>query len=101
MDPDLQPSSQALAAFCRKHHIHRLDLFGSAARGELTPKSDVDVLVDFEPGHEPSLGEMVRMREELSDLFGGRSVDLATRAILRNPYRRRRILNDIETLYAA
>jgi predicted nucleotidyltransferase len=39
-----------LAALCRKYHVRRLGLFGSAARGELTPESDVDLLVEFEPG---------------------------------------------------
>jgi len=40
-----------LAKFCRKHHIRKLSLFGSALRGQLHPDSDIDLLVEFEPGH--------------------------------------------------
>lgn len=89
-----------LAAFCRRHHVKRLGVFGSAARGELNEASDVDVLVEFEEGARESLFDMVRMRDELSRLFG-RKVDLATPAILENPYRRSSIMKDLRELYAA
>jgi len=89
-----------LAAFCRRHHIKRLGVFGSAARGDATGASDVDVLVEFEKGAQASLFDMVEMRDELSRLFG-RKVDLATPAILENPYRQQSILKDLRELYAA
>jgi predicted nucleotidyltransferase len=44
-----------LAEFCRKHHIRKLALFGSVLRDDFRPDSDVDVLVEFEPGHVPGL----------------------------------------------
>jgi len=44
---------EGIAAFCRKHHIWRLALFGSVLREDFTPDSDIDVLADFEPGHLP------------------------------------------------
>ena len=97
----LSMSSRALLALVRLYHIQRLVLFGSAARGELEPGSDIDLLVEFKPGRSPSLGGMVEIKEALSALFGGREVDLATPSILNNPYRRRAIEKDMEELYAA
>ncbi len=44
-----------IAEFCRRHHIRRLALFGSVLRDDFGPESDVDVLVEFEPGHVPGL----------------------------------------------
>lgn len=89
-----------LAAICRRHRVRRLGVFGSAARGDLTASSDVDLLVEFEKGAETSLFDMVRLQEELSLLLG-RKVDLATPAILENPYRRRAVLKDLREIYAA
>ena len=97
----LEFSRRELARFCRRHHVRRLSLFGSAVRPDFRPDSDVDVLVEFEPQQTPALGEMAQMRDELSALFGGREVDLATSAILRNPFRRQAIEQDLETVYAA
>ena len=73
---------------------------GSAARGDATESSDVDLLVEFEKGAETSLFDMVRLQEELSRLLG-RKVDLATPAILENPYRRQAVLKDLREIYAA
>jgi len=93
--------NRQLAAFCRRHDIKRLGVFGSFARGEARAGSDVDVLVEFEPGKAPSLFKLADVQEELSALFGGRRVDIATPVILENPYRRKSILADLKTLYAA
>lgn len=90
-----------LAALCRKYHIHKLSLFGSAARNELTPESDVDLLVEFPPQSSVSLLDLPALQEELSALFGGRRVDVATPEILDNPFRRQTILPELRTLYAA
>jgi predicted nucleotidyltransferase len=91
----------ALRELARRYHIRRLVLFGSAARGELKPDSDIDLLVEFEGGEAPSLGGMVEIQEAFATLFGGRKVDVATPAILNNPYRQRAIEKDMEELYAA
>ena len=69
---------EALDAFCRRHHITRLSLFGSRARGEARSDSDVDLLVEFEPEHVPGLIGMSAMEIELSPLLGGLAVDLRT-----------------------
>jgi uncharacterized protein len=89
----------ALAAVCRRHHIRWLAVFGSHARGDERPHSDVDVVVDFEPGKTPGLG-IVRVAEALRPVFGGRLVDLSTRRGLA-PRLRDRILSEARELYAA
>jgi predicted nucleotidyltransferase len=66
-----------LAEFCKRNHIRRLSLFGSAVSGELRPDSDIDVLVEFEEGKTPGLFSIVRMEMELTETLG-RSVDLRT-----------------------
>ncbi|MFV9616785.1 MAG: nucleotidyltransferase domain-containing protein [Gammaproteobacteria bacterium] len=94
-------SRTMLRKLIQRYHIHRLALFGSAARGELKPDSDIDLLVEFEKGMSPSLGGMVKLNDDLMNLFGGRKVDVATPTILNNPYRQRAIEKDIEEFYAA
>lgn len=94
-------SRAALQELAQRFRIRRLVLFGSAARGELKPDSDIDLLVEFEKGKSPSLGGMVEIQEAFTALFGGRRVDVATPAILNNPYRQREIEKDMEELYAA
>jgi predicted nucleotidyltransferase len=95
---DMVPK-RLLAAFCRRHKIRRLGIFGSSARGEARAGSDVDLLVEFKADAPASLFDMMRIQEELSQLFG-RKVDLATSAVLENPYRRRSILKDLREIYA-
>lgn len=94
-------SRNAFTAILDRYYIRRVALFGSAARGELRPESDIDLLVEFEDGKSPSLGGMVTISDAFSKLFNGRKVDVATPSILNNPYRRREIEKDMELLYAA
>ncbi|MEW5867871.1 MAG: nucleotidyltransferase family protein [Chloroflexota bacterium] len=75
--PRIEVPQQAIADFCRRHHIQKLSLFGSVLSETFAPDSDIDVLVEFEPGHVPGLA-LIRMQDELSQLFGGRKVDLVT-----------------------
>ncbi len=88
-----------LAELCRRYGVASISLFGSAARGELRPDSDVDLLVKFRPRSRTSLFDIARMQEEFSPLFGGRKVHIASPTILENPYRRRTILPDLRSLY--
>lgn len=67
-----------LSTFCRKHHVVRLALFGSVLVGREGPASDIDLLVEFEPGQAPGLVGLAGMENELSALLGGRRVDLRT-----------------------
>jgi predicted nucleotidyltransferase len=68
--------SQLLESFCQKHHIRSLAIFGSFARDDFKPESDMDVLVDFEPGHVPGF-DFFLIEIELSGLLGLK-VDLQT-----------------------
>jgi hypothetical protein len=88
-----------LEAFCRRHHIRKLSLFGSVLREDFGPGSDVDVLVEFDEGHTPGF-EFVRIQLELSELLGGRRVDLVTPRAL-SPFLRDRVLRSAEARYAA
>ena len=96
----LAPISRArLTALCRKYHVRRLSIFGSAARGELAPGSDIDLLIEFAPGKSPPYRSDPEMRSAFSELFGGRCVDLVAPEVLENPYRRKSILRDLKLLY--
>lgn len=92
--PDL-----AVADFCRRNHIRRLAVFGSVLRDDFRPDSDVDVLVEFEPGHCVGLITFAGMENEFSDLIGRRA-DLCTPAGL-SPYFRDEVLAEAETHYVA
>src|SRR5215208_2222336 len=69
---------ERLAEFCRKHHIRKLALFGSVLRDDFRPDGDIDVLVEFEPGHVPGFIRLAGMEFELSALLDGRTVDMRT-----------------------
>ena len=66
-----------LSDFCKRNHIRKLSVFGSAARGQSGPDSDIDLLVEFEEGRTPGLFSIVRMEMELAEALG-RKVDLRT-----------------------
>ncbi|MBA7643015.1 hypothetical protein ES703_50725 [subsurface metagenome] len=78
MNKNFKINKDKLSDFCKRHHIHRLAIYGSALRGDFEPDSDVDVLVDFMPGHTPGFFRLFEMEEELSGLFGGRKADMRT-----------------------
>ena len=98
MGSRIQIDREAVAAFCRRHHVRRLALFGSVLRDDFTPSSDVDVLVEFEPGHVPGLA-FFSMEAELSAILG-RKVDLHTPGFL-SRYFRDRALAEAENQYVA
>ena len=77
---------QEIAAFCRRHHIRKLALFGSVLRRDFRPDSDVDVLVEFEPGHPVGLIRLAGIERELSGLLG-RKADIRTPADLSRYFR--------------
>jgi len=88
-----------IAEFCRRHHIRNLSLFGSVLRDDFSADSDVDVLVEFEPMKEPGFFSLSAMQDELSDLFGGRKVDLRTAEDL-SRYFRDDVVRQAEVQYA-
>lgn len=89
---------EKIRAFCRRRHITKLALFGSVLRNDFRPDSDVDVLVEFEPGHVPGLA-FITIEAELSEILG-RRVDLNTPGFL-SKYFREDVLASAEVLYAA
>lgn len=98
--PFTWPISQpVLAAFCERHHIRRLALFGSALRDDFTPESDVDVLVEFQPGHRVGFFGLAAIERELTQL-AGRRVDVRTPNDL-SRYFRDEVLRTARVQYAA
>jgi len=95
--------NERIAEFCKRRHIRRLDLFGSVFRADFRPDSDIDVLVEFEPGLEPGLFQISEMEQELTKLLG-REVDLVEREAVEqseNYIRRRHILTSLKPVYVA
>lgn len=88
-----------ISGFCRRHHIRRLALFGSVLRDDFHPASDVDVLVEFEPGHIPGLIRLSGIEMELTKLLK-RKVDLRTPSEL-SPYFRNEVLKTAQAQYDA
>ena len=89
-----------IVRFCKKHHINKLALFGSALREDFGPDSDVDVLVDFKPGHTPGYFRIFEMERELSRMIGDRKVDLRTPKDL-SRYFREKVVATAVVQYAA
>lgn len=98
--PNLPVSSERLKALCRQWRVRELSLFGSVLRDDYGPGSDVDLLVSFEEDAPWSLWDLIALKDALSELFG-RPVDLVEREALKNPFRRKRILETKQTIYVA
>jgi len=90
--------AERIEEFCRSNHIRKLALFGSVLRDDFRPHSDIDVLVEFEPGNVPGLFGLARMERELSAILGDRPVDIGTTGALR-PHLRRNVMESAEVLY--
>jgi predicted nucleotidyltransferase len=88
-----------IAEFCKRNRIRKLSMFGSALKGELRKDSDIDFLVEFQPGKTPSLFDLARMERELSTVLGGRKVDLRTSQEL-SRYFRDEVLASASVQYA-
>ncbi len=95
----MRVAQDRIADFCRHHHIRKLALFGSVLRDDFRLDSDVDVLVEFEPGERVGLLSLVRIERELSAIFG-RKVDLNTAGSL-SPYFRGEVMKEAEVQYDA
>ena len=89
---------EKIAGFCRRNHIRRLAFFGSVLRADFRPESDVDVLVEFEPGHPVGLIRLAGMERELSEILG-RQADMRTAADL-SRYFRDEVVAGAEVQYA-
>ena len=100
MKENLFTDKAVLAQLCKRHHVSRLALFGSRLKGTNRPDSDVDLLVEFEPGHAPGLLALAGIEAELSLLIGGRPVDLRTPQDLSRHFRDE-IMRNANVQYAA
>src|SRR3984885_7550930 len=87
MSPHVSIDRDAVSAFCQRHHIARLALFGSVLRDDFGPDSDIDVLVEFQAGHVPGFN-FVSIEREFSGLLHGRRVDMVTPKFLNPPHSR-------------
>ena len=99
MNTRLNVDQELLRRFCRVHHIRRLALFGSQLKGTAQSTSDVDLLVEFETDRVPGLIGISAMELELSELLGGKKVDLRTPRDL-SRYFRDEVIRTAEVLYA-
>jgi hypothetical protein len=102
MIEDIELHRGELQALCRRFHVRRLDIFGSAARGDFDPeRSDIDFLVEFDrstPQH--PFDAYFGLREALEELLG-RPVDLVEAGVVRNPYLRASIDGSREPVFEA
>ena len=93
-------ASDALHDLAQRWKLREVAVFGSTARGNDHPDSDLDLLISFEEDAPWSLLDLAALKLELEDLTG-RRVDLVERDALQNPFRRQSILRDARTLYGA
>lgn len=96
---DAQLDETQLVDICRRYQVRELSIFGSAARGDMRPDSDVDFLVDFLPDADIDLVDYAGMMLDLSQLLG-RKVDLVSKNGLK-PRIRASVLEEARLLYAA
>jgi predicted nucleotidyltransferase len=99
-NPGIGIPRRKIAGFCRRHHIRKLSLFGSVLRDDFGPDSDVDVLVEFLPGHTPGYFSLFDMETEFSALLGGRKADIRTSQDL-SRYFRDQVIREARVQYEA
>ena len=95
----IEVDTAKLAELCRRYHVRRLSLFGSAVRNELGPESDLDFLIEFDPAGRPGIVDFYELEQELSNLYGGRRVDLVNPKYL-NRRIKDRVLAEAELQFA-
>lgn len=99
MDLPIEIDRERITAFCRKHHLTKLALFGSVLTDRFGPDSDVDILIEFDPVHIPGLIALSGMERELSQILG-RKADMQTPNDL-SRYFRDQVLREAIIQYAA
>lgn len=99
MELPIEIDREQIAAFCRRHHLTKLALFGSVLTDRFGPNSDVDVLFEYDPEHVPSLFDVAAMEEELTAILG-RKTDMRTPRDLSRYFRDEVVLTAL-TQYAA
>ena len=99
-EPLLSFPKEKINDFCQRWKITEFAIFGSALRQDFNALSDIDILVSFDGSAEITLLDLAQMQIELERLFG-RPVDLVEKSALRNPYRRKEILETAQVVYAS
>ena len=94
----IKASKHKLAKFCKKNHIRKLSFFGSILSKNFSTKSDIDILVEFDPTNKPGFFNFIRLEDELSAIFHGHKVDLRTPMDL-SRYFRNEVLKKAEVIY--
>ncbi len=97
---EIEISENRLVELCQKWKVAELSLFGSILHDDFGPDSDIDVLVSFMPDAPWSLWDLMEMKEQLEVLFS-RKINLVEKEALRNPWRKREILNTYKVVYAS
>ena len=100
MHKNLTLNEATLARFCEQHRIRRVALFGSQLKGTARPDSDIDLLIEFLPDARPTLLDLAQIEIELSQVLGGRKVDVRTAEDL-SPYFRDEVVRTAEVQYVA
>jgi uncharacterized protein len=93
------PSTE-IADFCARWGVQELAVFGSVLRSDFSPASDIDLLIELDSSLKLGMYEWVEMIEELKEIFG-REVDLVEKGAIRNPFRRKAIMENLEVIHAA
>lgn len=96
--PIFNVDEEKLSQVCRKYYVRKLSVFGSTVHGEARDDSDLDILVEFIPGHVPGFFTFIDLQDELSAIFG-RPVDLRTPQDL-SKYFRDNVVKEAQQLYA-
>jgi hypothetical protein len=91
--------TERIAEICRRYGIQEMAIFGSAARGDMRPDSDVDIMIEFFPEIKYGIREYQSIEDELADAFG-RPIDLGTKRFIK-PHVKARILREAPVIYAA
>ncbi|MBI4310817.1 MAG: nucleotidyltransferase domain-containing protein [Chloroflexi bacterium] len=102
MQPLIEEKRSEIAALCRRFYVRRLEVFGSAAGDDFDPdRSDVDLLVEFEPDFPMAALDAYFGFKEAMETLLGRPVDLVMPSAIRNPFLRESIDRSRALLYAA
>jgi len=96
--PNIASHKNSIERFCKKNHICSLALFGSILTSSFGPKSDIDILVQFEKKHIPTFFDLVDMESELGAIIGHK-VDLRLPNDL-SPYFREEVISKAKTIYS-
>jgi len=99
-NPNIKIPREKIAGFCHKHDMQKLSLFGSVLRDDFGPANDVDILVEFSPGHKPGYFRLFDMETELTALLGGRKADIRTSQDI-SRFFRDQVISEARVLYEA